>query len=307
MNIIGWLEAQKQGLYKEKLKLQGFMLCDHCNSIITYGSTFCNYCGQKLKTEEIFEKKKICPFCSTQVEEDAKFCVACGNQLKKKSKLGIIIIGVILLLGIVITLYVTGYYKNIATRFGWMSDETVAAITSTAAEDVDVDQTVLEKQQEENIKESDELESFLENLTFEPIEMTMGETYQLELAQEISNALWISSDSRIVEVAEGQLKAVMPGTVTVTFSVGGKEFPFEVTVNAFSDITLAVNCSKMMEINDAVSNVRWESSGPEIASVEDGCINSLSAGASTITVYIDEIPYSFEVTATTPDITTTSV
>lgn len=81
LNIIGRLEAQKQGLYKEKLKLQGLMLCDHCNSIITYGSTFCNHCGQKLETDEILEKKKICPFCSTQIEEDAKFCVVCGNQI----------------------------------------------------------------------------------------------------------------------------------------------------------------------------------------------------------------------------------
>lgn len=259
----------------------------------------------------------ICKKCGVELNGKYAFCPKCGNQLKKKSKPGIIIIGIILLLGIVITLYVTGSYKNIVTRFGKMSDETVAVITSTAAEDVD--QTVLEKQQEENIKseideaveenvkETDELESFLENLTLEPIEMTMGETYQLELAQEISDVLWISSDSGIVEVAEGQLKAVMPGTATVTFSVEGKEYPFEVTVNAFSDITLAVNCSKMMEINDAVSNVRWESSDPEIVSVEDGCINSLSAGASTITVYIDEIPYPFEVIATTPDITTTSV
>ncbi|MDE7248805.1 MAG: Ig-like domain-containing protein, partial [Lachnospiraceae bacterium] len=79
------------------------------------------------------------------------------------------------------------------------------------------------------------------------------------------------------------------------------------TVNAFSDMTLAVNYSEAVEINETISNVRWESAAPEIVSVEDGVISSLSAGASTVTAYIDEVPYSFEVVATTPDITTTSI
>lgn len=81
MDTVGQLEAQKKELYKEKLKLQGLMQCDYCNSIITYGSTFCNHCGQKLETDMTLEKKKICPFCGTQIEENMKFCVVCGKQV----------------------------------------------------------------------------------------------------------------------------------------------------------------------------------------------------------------------------------
>lgn len=69
MDAAGQLEAQKKELDKEKLKLQGLMKCDYCNSIINYGSVFCNRCGQKLDTDADLEKKKICLFCGAQMEE----------------------------------------------------------------------------------------------------------------------------------------------------------------------------------------------------------------------------------------------
>lgn len=137
--------------------------------------------------------------------------------------------------------------------------------------------------------------------------MTMGETFYVELDQEIADAVWKSSDEDVVQVTEGLIKAVAPGNTKVTLSASGRELSFNVAVDAFADMTLAVDCSTTMEMNDAVSNVRWESSAPETVSVNDGVISSLGAGAATITAYIEEVPYSFEVVATTPDITTTSV
>jgi len=58
MTAIGELEAEKQGLYREKLKLQGLMQCENCNSIISYGSTFCNHCGSKLEMNTVVEEGK---------------------------------------------------------------------------------------------------------------------------------------------------------------------------------------------------------------------------------------------------------
>lgn len=47
MDAILQLETDQKKMYGERLKLQGLMQCEHCNSIIPYGSTFCNNCGQK--------------------------------------------------------------------------------------------------------------------------------------------------------------------------------------------------------------------------------------------------------------------
>lgn len=49
MDALRQLEAEKKELYKDKLKLQGLMQCEHCNSIIAYGSAFCNQCGKQVE------------------------------------------------------------------------------------------------------------------------------------------------------------------------------------------------------------------------------------------------------------------
>lgn len=47
MDAIRQLETDQKRMYGERLKLQGLMQCEYCDSIIPYGSTFCNNCGQK--------------------------------------------------------------------------------------------------------------------------------------------------------------------------------------------------------------------------------------------------------------------
>lgn len=86
MDSIRQLEAEKKELYKEKLKLQGLMQCEHCNSIITYGSVFCNNCGQKQEAGIALEDKKICPFCGMKNEKDADFCVSCGKRMNESKE-----------------------------------------------------------------------------------------------------------------------------------------------------------------------------------------------------------------------------
>ncbi len=264
-----------------------------------------------------------CNKCGAELEGEYTICPKCGNKLKKKSKAGLIfgIILLLLLIGVGSTLYISGFYKDIAVKAGWTAKENETVLTDNSAGNLDSGQMEIENQQEvnteskaeepemakETAEDPDEQELFLEGLSFEPVTMTMGETCQVELEREIPDGTWISSDEKVVKAADGQLQAGMPGKAIVTFGAGAKEIPFEVTVNAFSNMTLAVNYSRTMELNDIFSNVRWESSAPEIVSVEEGVISSLQAGSSTVTAYIDEVPYSFEVVATTPDITTTSV
>ena len=262
----------------------------------------------------------ICKKCGTELNKSYDFCPKCGNRLKKKFNVGVWI-GIILLImisGIGAVLYVSGYYKVIVAGFGKSVGEPVTELADRQEEDAGTVSSDVEKLQEieeeegaERVTEEsdEEFELFLSNLTFEPIEMTMGETYQVELESEVKDKdmSWQSSDEKVVKALEGELKAMMPGTATVTLVINESEIPIDVTVNNFPDMTLAVNCSKSLELNDAFLDIRWESSAPEYVSVEEGKITSLAAGASTITAYIDEVSYSFEVVATTPDITATSV
>lgn len=269
----------------------------------------------------------VCKKCGEEINKAYDFCPKCGNKIvKKKSSSGkiivIIVLLIILLAGAGVFLYVSGYYQNILAQFGYGTEETVSTLTNsdvnTQSTDIDQVDTVKPQENAENTEtkkekaeineeQPDEISQYLMGLSIEPVEMVMGETYLVELEKRIPDAVWNSSDEEIVQVAEGQLKAVMPGNATVTLSAEEKDVTFDVTVNAFPDLTLAVNCSTTVEINDAISDVQWESSVPEMVSVSDGVLTSLASGASTVTAYIGEVPYSFEVVATTPDITTTSV
>lgn len=85
MDVIRRLEEEKKELFREKLKLQGLMQCEYCNGIISYGSTFCNHCGQKLGTDDTSSDKKICQFCGVSNEEDADFCVGCGKRINERN------------------------------------------------------------------------------------------------------------------------------------------------------------------------------------------------------------------------------
>ncbi len=41
------LEENRKGFFKNKLRLEGQMMCENCGAIIPYGSVFCNQCGKK--------------------------------------------------------------------------------------------------------------------------------------------------------------------------------------------------------------------------------------------------------------------
>lgn len=258
-----------------------------------------------------------CKKCGEILDGNFDFCPKCGHKLKKRKTAGKItgIILSVVLLGIGIFLFISGEYKNIILRFSDRTDETeLADITVMNENDAGIKEPLESTEIEESIETTEAIESvpetteqYLAGLSIAPVEMVIGETYLVELEKTIPNAKWTSSDESIVHSEYGQLKAVGEGNAAVTLSSGEEEVSFAVSVNRFRDMTLAVNYSKTLEINDAISVARWESSAPEIVSVDDGVITSVAAGSATVTAYIDEEPYSFEVVATTPEITTDSV
>ncbi len=47
IDLVNKLEQNRVGYYKNKLRLEGQMMCEHCGATIPYGSMFCNVCGQR--------------------------------------------------------------------------------------------------------------------------------------------------------------------------------------------------------------------------------------------------------------------
>lgn len=269
----------------------------------------------------------VCKKCGAEINEECAFCPKCGKSLTKKKKLGTgKIIGIsalaVAVLGAGIFLFASGYYKTIIpdaqnvtataeTDIEVASDETEPQETKVD----DISETVIAESQESEVDdtllaaetEPSELEQYLSALTLEPVEMTIGETFRVELEKAVPNAAWVSSAENIALVTDGQIKAVAVGNASITLSAEGKEVSFDVTVHDFPNMTLAVNCSAAIELNDSLTNVQWESSAPEIVAVSEGTITSLAAGAAMVTAHINDTQYSFEVVATTPEISTTSV
>lgn len=84
---INKLSENRKGYYKNKLRLEGKMMCENCGETIPYGSQFCNYCGKKAdeKQDDSVQKsssnQKICGQCGAKLREAAMFCSECGNNV----------------------------------------------------------------------------------------------------------------------------------------------------------------------------------------------------------------------------------
>ncbi len=97
--LVGAIDAlyvQRKEHYDEWLKIQGLMECAHCNEKITYGSVFCNFCGNRVDNqikkeepanneapvvEEVVEPK-VCATCGAELTVSEGFCPQCGSQIK---------------------------------------------------------------------------------------------------------------------------------------------------------------------------------------------------------------------------------
>ncbi len=97
------LYVQKKEHYDEWLKIQGLMECAHCKEKITYGSVYCNFCGNRVDNQikqaeaeapveevvveetvvqETVVEARTCPTCGAALEESDGFCPQCGAQVK---------------------------------------------------------------------------------------------------------------------------------------------------------------------------------------------------------------------------------
>lgn len=79
-------------LYEEKQKIEIKMLakmgkrkCEHCLSIVTIESRFCNMCGgvlaelpNDLVEEKMASLPRTCMQCGAVLDEEAVFCATCG-------------------------------------------------------------------------------------------------------------------------------------------------------------------------------------------------------------------------------------
>ena len=149
------------------------------------------------------------------------------------------------------------------------------------------------------------------SLDQETVEMIEGEELQLTATITPENAsnknvIWSSSDESVVIVSEGKMKAIKAGTATVTVTTedGSKTATCNVTVNekvySVTGVTLDKTSVEMVEDdeiqltaiiapeNATNKNVTWTSSNTSVASVSDGKVKALKAGAATITVKTED-------------------
>lgn len=87
VDAISKLELNRMGFYKNKLRLQGQMMCENCGSVIPYGSVFCSSCGKKADEKQeggAFEAAagRRCAVCGAALETDSLFCASCGTKVE---------------------------------------------------------------------------------------------------------------------------------------------------------------------------------------------------------------------------------
>lgn len=80
------LDQNRKGFYKNKLRLEGQMICENCGKIIPYGSVYCSECGKKAdeKQESTGEADSglKCKKCGTSLNPGSQFCVSCGAPVE---------------------------------------------------------------------------------------------------------------------------------------------------------------------------------------------------------------------------------
>ena len=154
--------------------------------------------------------------------------------------------------------------------------------------------------------------------------LTEGDEARLLATVQPENAtnkklIWTSSDDTIVSVSEGVIKALMPGTATVTVETedGGKTANCQITVNAkyYPVENIILDKSSIVMIpgqsyslsatikpdNATDKSIKWSSSDNNIASVIDGIITAISKGQATITAQCGEIKTTCQITVINED------
>lgn len=102
IDLLNKLDQNRNGFYKNKLRLEGKMMCVNCRAVIPYGSMFCNICGKKadekqdgtdisapqmdpigagaMAAPEQNAAEQRCMNCGAILEADSVFCTSCGQK-----------------------------------------------------------------------------------------------------------------------------------------------------------------------------------------------------------------------------------
>ena len=139
------------------------------------------------------------------------------------------------------------------------------------------------------------------------LEMTEGDEVTLTATVKPDDATdktvtWSTSDASVATVTDGKVKALKPGTATITAKAGDKSAKCTVTVAAkvipVTSVTLDQHTLEMtvgeeytlhatILPEDATNkNIDWISSSEYFATVEDGLVKALNPGEVTITVQV---------------------
>lgn len=134
--------------------------------------------------------------------------------------------------------------------------------------------------------------------------MTTGESFRLEYTIEPENTTnkeveWESSDKTIATVnTDGEVTAVSDGECTITVKVKGSDTsakcvvkvnPIKVTGVTLNETTKSIEAGESFTLTATVSpenakdkSIKWSSSDPNIAKVEDGLVTALAKGTCNI-------------------------
>lgn len=121
---------------------------------------------------------------------------------------------------------------------------------------------------------------------------------------ENKNIIWISSNEEVATVDNGEVNAISPGTTEIKAisEDGKKEAICKVTVTSpiveslsFTDEEQTVYVDSKTKLNTIlepensnIENLIWTSSNEEVATVENGIVNAISIGETTVSVFNEE-------------------
>jgi len=140
--------------------------------------------------------------------------------------------------------------------------------------------------------------------------LDVGGSYKLVATIKPNNATdkkvtWTSSNSKVVTIKNGEVKAVGAGSAVITASAGGKSVKCNVTVNKVKDDTVAVTSimlnksSLTLDVggtatlvatvnpdNATDKKVTWTSSDSRVVTVNNGEIKAVGTGSAVITASV---------------------
>jgi chitinase len=137
------------------------------------------------------------------------------------------------------------------------------------------------------------------------VTLEKGKFYTLPLAGTTGQAVWSSNDDSVATVSDtGKVKAIAPGTATITVNVNGKTLQSYITViSGITDKNVVLELGgwagyvQTLKFSPYIGKVKWTSSNRNIATVSSsGKVTAIEPGTATITAFVNGIKSTSKVT-----------